>query len=91
MEGFLIFCTTVNSICALDTYFTCKSVTFILIWSLSFLISFHVSASIAGAVVNAAAVLNMVIGAINKMSVTNPNLVTIQAFKKFCILLKAKF
>lgn len=77
-----------NSICPLETYLTCKLLTFVLTASLYFFIAFHVSASISAAVVNAALLLNMVIGCINNLTTKNFNCRTIHMYQKIYIVLK---
>ncbi|OXA39842.1 hypothetical protein Fcan01_25276 [Folsomia candida] len=90
MEGrfsFILY-TGANSTCRLDTHLACKFILFILTGSLYFFIAFHVSASVAGEVVKAAVVLNMVIGAMRNLTMLNFNFHTIQMYQRICIVLK---
>ncbi|OXA48577.1 hypothetical protein Fcan01_16285 [Folsomia candida] len=77
-----------NAICPLETYFVCRSITFLVLSIYYGYLAFHSTATIVGALIIGAEVLNMLITSINYLARMSPNLHSIRTYQRFCILNK---
>ncbi|OXA47151.1 hypothetical protein Fcan01_18290 [Folsomia candida] len=77
-----------DAICPLNTYFACKSITFIVVTAYYGFVAFNDTAALVGGVINSAVIGNMLIDSVTKLARLSPSLYSIQIYQRFRILAK---
>ncbi|OXA42142.1 hypothetical protein Fcan01_23249 [Folsomia candida] len=78
----------INSVCPMNTYFSCKLVTFIVLTITYSYVGFHCAAILVGSIVTSAVVLNMLLDSVRDLSRLNPRLGSIRMYQRFRIIFK---
>ncbi|OXA47426.1 hypothetical protein Fcan01_17923 [Folsomia candida] len=77
-----------NSVCPMKTYFTCKSITYIVVGTLYTYVGFQSTALLVGSVVNCAVILNMLMDSVSNLAQLDLCPQSIQTYQRFRVLIK---
>ncbi|OXA47621.1 hypothetical protein Fcan01_17935 [Folsomia candida] len=77
-----------NSVCPMNTYFTCKLITFIVLEIYYVFVAFHCTAILVGSVVTSAVILNMLMDSVRNLAKLNVGTQSIRMYQRFRILFK---